>query len=278
MPLLQRAAERAVDLRKQWEKAAGIPDPRQRVIALWPFLDLFKYGVSFFKHTTSELQKASPAAGEYFAERFDEMSHNDKMMLLAGAGAYGSENLHQKLRTHLADQQHAYETFVASFGRVPKRGDWNAMPDNMKDVTGEIYYGLGGLAGFRDRDDLPFIRATAFWSAKYHLEQTAEAAVNAFRDMPDKENLPAIESVLKEFLPGRQPGMWSVDIDAERALCKHQYAESVPLLAPFVAEDFTSDETEECLSKIVGRDLGRSPRAWIDWYKAASSRPPQLQH
>jgi hypothetical protein len=67
MPLLKRAAERAVDLRKQWENAANISDQKQRVAALWPFLSMPKYGVSFFQHTESELQKASPAAGEYFA-------------------------------------------------------------------------------------------------------------------------------------------------------------------------------------------------------------------
>ena len=43
--LLRRAAERAVDLRKQWEKSAAISDPKQRVAALWPFLALHTYGV-----------------------------------------------------------------------------------------------------------------------------------------------------------------------------------------------------------------------------------------
>jgi hypothetical protein len=130
------------------------------------------------------------------------------------------------------------------------------MPENIKDVTGDIYYGLAGLADFHDRGDLPFTRTLALWSVKYHLEQTADAAVDAFRDMPDKANLPAIDTILKEFLPGRQRGLWSVDIDAERALCKHKYFETVPLLAPFVAEDFTASEAEACLSAIVGHDLG----------------------
>jgi hypothetical protein len=80
------------------------------------------------------------------------------------------------------------------------------------------------------------------------------------------------DSILKEFLPGRQRGLWSVDIDAERALCKHKYFETVPLLAPFVAEDFTASEAEACLSAIVGHDLGPSLKAWIDWYAALHKR------
>ena len=268
MLLLRRAAERAVDLRKEWENATNISDQKRRVAALWPFLSMPKYGVSFFKHTESELQKANPASGEYFAEHFDDMSQNERMLLLPGAGAYGSERLHKKLRKHLDEQQRLYEQFVAASGKPAENVEWNSMPENLKDATGEIYYGLAGLAGFHDRDDLPFIRKTAVWSAVYHLEQTAEAAVNAFRDMPDRANLPAIDKILEEFLLGRQPGVWSVDFDAERALCKHKYPETVPLLAPFLVDYRMANETEYCLEQIVGRDLGQTPKAWIDWYTA----------
>lgn len=266
---MTRAAERAVDLRRQWEKAASISDPKQRVAALWPFLSMRTYGVSFFKHTELELQKANPASGEYFAEHFDDMAFNERMSLLLAAGAYGSERLHDKLREHLAEQQRVYAEFVGASGRPPKDVDWNSMPENVKETTGEIYCGLAGLARFCDRNDLPFVRATALWSAQYHREQTAEAAVEAFRDMPDRANLPAIEKILEEFLPGRKPGMWSVDWEAERALCTHNYPETIPLLAQFVSDDRMASEAEHCLQQIVGRDLGRNPKAWIDWYTTA---------
>jgi hypothetical protein len=67
--------------------------------------------------------------------------------------------------------------------------------------------------------------------------------------------------------------MWSIDWDTERALCQHKYTETVPLLAPFTA-DVTAQlasEAEYCLTQIVGRDLGRSPKTWIDWYMSAPS-------
>jgi hypothetical protein len=231
--------------------------------------------VSFFKHTEVELEKARPAAGEYFAEHFDEMSSDDRMVLLPGAGAYGSETLHEKLRRHLDQQRHVYQEFVAGLGRLPSAADWITMPKSVRDATGEIYYGLAGLAEFRDRDDLPFIRATALWSAKYHLEDPADAAIDAFRDMPDEANLAVIDRLLKEFLPGRKPGMWSIDSDAERALCKHRHPETVPLLAPFVAEADAgmATESESCLEEIVGQDLGRNPKAWIDWYTSVRNPP-----
>jgi hypothetical protein len=275
--LLKRAAERAMNLRRDWEKAAATPDPKLRVAELWPFLSLPTYGVSFFQHTESELQKAAPTAGEYFADHLDEMSHNERMTLLPEAGAYGSKKLHDKLRRHLDLQQHIYQEYVTTLGRLPSsESDWSTVPETASNASGEAYYGLGGLARFQDRNDLPFIRAMAAWAAKYHQEQTAEAAVDAFRDMPDRANLPTFEIILKEFLPERKPGVASIDFDAERALCQHKYPETIPLLAPFTADaiDQLAGEAESCLAEIVGRDLGRSPGAWIDWYTAAS-RPTQ---
>jgi hypothetical protein len=200
------------------------------------------------------------------------MPHNDRMDLLPAAGVYGSEKLHHKLKKHLDLQQHIYEEYVTALGRLPGDGDWSTMPESVSNASGEFYYGLAGLARFQDRNDLPFIRAMAVWAAKYHLEQTDEAAVDAFRDMPDRANLSTIDIILKEFLPKRRPGEASVDFDAERALCQHKYAETVPLLAPFTtdANDQLAGEAEYCLSEIAGRDLGRNPSAWVDWYKTTA--------
>jgi hypothetical protein len=92
--IMRRAAERAVAVRQQWLAAVTLSDPTLRVAALWPFLNLQEYGVKFFERTQLELQKAKPASGIYFAEQFDAMSHNDRMSMLAGAGLYGSEELH----------------------------------------------------------------------------------------------------------------------------------------------------------------------------------------
>jgi hypothetical protein len=271
---LRRAAERAIEARQQWESAVRLSDPEQRVAALWPFLSIERYGVSFSEHTEVQFEKAKPASGEYFAERFDGMSANERMLLLRGAGAFGSEQLHMKLKAHLDQLRQRYENFVAASGRLPRDVDWNTMPQNVKDVSGELYYGLAGLARFDDRHDLAYIRVAALWSAKYHLEQMADAAVDAFRDMPDAANLPAIDASLKEFMPQRRAGMWSIDSDAERALCKHRYSESVPLLTLFLVEDSQAEEAQECLAGIVGHDLGRNPKSWLDWYRTMGGRAP----
>lgn len=270
--VLRSQGERAIQVRDQWDAAVNVSDPKLRVAALWPFLSLQKYGVSFYRHTQGELVKAKPVSGEFFAEHFDEMSSNDRMLLLPASGAYGSNQLHLKLTMHLNRLQKDYEQFVTSLGRLPNETDWDSIPEIIKDASGELYYGLAGLAGFGDRADLPYIRDAAVWASKYHLEQVADAAMNAFRDMPDPANLHIIDSILKEFLPGRRAGMWSVYFDAEGALCKHRYPATIPLLTPFLSDTFLTEEVRECLTEIVGRDLGPEATTWMGWFKAESRR------
>lgn len=264
--LLRRAGERAVNLRKQWEAANDLSDPKQRVAALWPFLSLSSYGVVFPQRTRTELKKLAPISGQYFAEHLDAMSHPDRMLLLPDAGTYGSEELHAKVIALVRHQMRRYEAFLEVSKAPPKSVDWSTMPEEVKDAAGELYYATAGLASFRDRNDLPLLRDISMWSAKYHLEQLASAAVDAFGDIPDQANLPAIEIALREFLPRRVPGMWSIDIDAERALCHHRYPETIPLLIRLLGDDFAGTEAESCLTQIVGRDLGKDPSAWTDWY------------
>lgn len=268
-PLLKRAAEYAVETRRQWEKAARIPDPKQRVAALWPFLGR-GYCVSFLEHTEVELKRAAPASGEYFAAHFD----GDGMVLLANAGAYGSEKLHKKIREYLLEEEQVYEKLVGTTGKLPRDIAWDTVPEEMRSIPGSLYYGLAGLGAFHDHNDLPFIRAGALWASQYHLEQMADSALDAFQGMPARANLPAIETVLKEFLPGRRPGIWSIDFDAERSLCQHKYPEAVSLLALFINDPVKNlaQEAHYCLTEIVGRDLGETPEAWIDWYKSKTRR------
>ncbi len=269
---LRNDAQRAVEARRQWEKVRNISDPATRVAALWPFLSFNKYGVSFYEHTTTALEEAKPQSGEYFASHFEDLSTDERGMLMASAGDFGSDQLHRKMQTFLVQEMKAYESFVHQFGRVPTAKDWNTVPSpvpsDIIQTIGNIYNGLVGFAKFGRRSDLPFIRKMAVWAANCDLEQTAEAAMNAFRDMPDEDNLPSIRQVLAKFLPEKRPGMGSIDVDAERALCKHHYAQTVPLLVPFLKDDFLRPETESCLADIAGSNLGSDPHAWMEWYKS----------
>jgi hypothetical protein len=164
--LLRKAAERAVTVKQQWLAAANLSDLTLRVAALWPFLNLREYGVRFFRRTQLELQKAKPASGIHFAEQFDAMSHNDRMLMLADAGLYGSEQLHTKLKTHLNKLRTRFEEFVQQSGKGARDINWNAVPQDIEDANGELYYGLAGLAEFMDRTDLPYIRDAGAWAGE----------------------------------------------------------------------------------------------------------------
>jgi len=272
VPQLRKTAEQAVALRRRWEAASNTPDPRLRAESLWPFLSMKDYGPSFLEHTKSALQKIAPISGDYFAERFDDMRHWDRMDLFKNAGAYGGDKLHEKLTNHIKAQQEFYESSVSAYklNDHDALANWNTMPDSVKDSYGDIYYGLAGLASFQRRDDLPLIREIARWAVKYGLEQTCEAALDAFRTMPDKDNLPVISLIWKKFPLGSGKGDEIFHVDVIQTLCAHRYMQTVPLLAPFVTDGFAGAEAQAALTAIVGKDLGEKPEPWLAWYKTVN--------
>ena len=279
VPELRKTAEQAVALRRRWEEAANTPDPLHRAEALWPFLSMKDYGPSFLEHTKSALQKIAPISGDYFAEHFDDMPHWNRMDLFKDAGAYGGDKLHQKLTNHIKAQQEFYEGSVSTY----KLNDhnalarWNTMPDSVKDSYGDIYYGLAGLGSFQRRDDLPLIRDIARWAVEYGMEQACEAALDAFRTMPDKDNLPVISLIWKKFPLGSGEGDEIVHHDVIQTLCAHKYVQTVPLLAPFVTDGFAGAEAQAALTAIVGQDLGEKPEPWLAWYKTVNNPRHQNQ-
>lgn len=277
---LEKTAEQAVALRRQWEEAANISDLKRRAETLWPFLSMKDYGPDFLQHTKSALQNISPVSGDYFAEQFDSMPHWNRADLFKDAGAYGGDKLHRTLTNFIAAQQQLYESSALTYklDRNDALARWNTMPENVKDIYGDIYYGLAGLASFQRRDDLPMIRDIARWAVKYGLEQTCEAALEAFRTMPDRDNLPVISLIWKKFPLGRGKGDEIFHIDVIQTLCTHKYVQTIPLLAPFVTDGFAGAEAQATLAEIVGRDLGETPQPWLDWYKRTNEAHRQNQY
>jgi len=265
---LRRKAEDAVKLRKLWEQARGIRDERKRVEALWPYL--WGYGVSFLHHTEMELQRTGTVAGDYIAERLPDMNPGERMTLLPELGAYGGERLHAALIDHLKQRQKGYDAFLEKHGPDKKSliEDWNSAPNETKVTWGELYYGLAGLASFRDKRDLPFVRKLALWAIDCRFKQTCDAALQAFRDMPDKANLPVIDTIWKEFSTRPYKGNELSPFDVTRALRTHRFPETVPVLAQLLGNDKAGSEARAFLTAIVGQDLGEKPTAWLDWYES----------
>src|SRR5215813_6141114 len=100
---LRTKAQQAVQLRKEWEEARDTPDEGRRVEMLWPYL--WDHGLSFLKHTQSELRKTGSVAGNYIAERLTSLNHKQQTILLPDLSEYGGERLHTALRKQLRDQK-----------------------------------------------------------------------------------------------------------------------------------------------------------------------------
>jgi hypothetical protein len=121
-----------------------------------------------------------------------------------------------------------------------------------------------GLAQFKKKEDLPFIRDLALWAVKYHVKRTCVHAVLAFRSMPAKENLPVIDAIWKEFTETEYTGNAR---NVARALRAHKYPETVPVLVKLLDDPRAGSEARTFLKDIVGKDLGPDPQPWLDWYE-----------
>jgi len=270
---LRKMARDAVSLRRSWERARDIPDEGRRVEALWPYL--WDHGVSFLRHTRDELAKTGAVAGDYIAERLTSMSHGERMTLMPDSARLGGERLHAALVQHLLAQQKLYEDLLARRGPGARDliEDWDTAPDEIRNIWGELFYGLGGLAGFKDRGDLPYVRELASWAIKHRLKPTCVSALHAFRDMPDRANVPVIEAIWKEFSTRPYEGNALNPFDVTRSLRTHKFPETVPVLAELLGEEHAGREARSFLAEIVGRDLGAEPQAWLDWYAQGTQGP-----
>jgi hypothetical protein len=276
---LRSTAEQAIALRQRWEAAAHTLDLRRRAEALWPFLSIREYGPNFLEHTEIALQNIAPVSGDYFAEHFSDMPTSERALLFIHAGGYGGENLHDTLINYIKAQQNLYEDFISTSdvdGQSPL-ARWNSLPEEIRNIYGDIYYGLAGVGSFQRRSDLPLIREIARWAVKYNLEQTCEAALSAFRVMPDSDNLPVISLISNKFSVGEGEGNEVLHFDVIRTLYAHKYPGTVILLAPFVSDGFVGGEVQAALSEIVGQDLGSQPHRWLDWYEKKYGSHPQYQ-
>lgn len=263
---LRRIAEKAVGLRRSWEKARDIRDQQKRVEALWPYL--WDHGRSFLEHSRKELQKTGAVAGDYIAERLPNLSHRQRMTLLPRLGAWGGERLHAAVIAHLKQQQKLFEAILVELGPNARDlwEDWDKVPDTMKEAYGELYYGLTGLASFKDRKDLEFVRGLALWAVDRRCKDSCDAALAAFRAMPHDANLPVIEAIWREFSSKQYAGNKLLPFGVIRTLRAQKHLDAVPLLAELLANKEAGAQARAALCEIVGEDLGEDADAWLKWY------------
>jgi hypothetical protein len=268
VPELRKMATDAVALRRAWEAARDVPDEQLRVKALWPYL--WNQDQVFCDHTKKELQKIGPAAGDYIASQFALLDKGQRMTLIRDIGLYGGEQLHQVMVDFLRARQEEFEKSLVQPGpKAELYKKYNReMPDLAVDIAGEIFYGLEGLASFKDSNDNPYIRELALWASQRHLEQACWAALRIFASIPGKENLPVIKAIWNAF-PSDTNNL--VRFATVMCLRTHKYLEAVPLLVKLLDSKDTRLSAHDILLKIAGKDLGDDPGAWMDWYKTRMS-------
>lgn len=267
---LRKKASDALALRRSWEAARDKPDQLERVKTLWSYLwdDEYRY---FFEHTKKELQKAAPVSGDFIASQFGSLRAEQRDRIIRDIGHFGGERLHQVVIDFLTDQQRKYRAALTEAlldGTLDK--DQQKRPRGTALSTdGELFYGLEGLASFKNRTDLPYIRQLVTWAATQKLEQTCWAALNIFRDNPDKKNLAVISTILERF------GGFTQELSAHSyffSLKDLKTPDTIPLLIKILPDSFMGASAHDLLTEIVGADLGTDPKTWLKWYTGQTNQ------
>lgn len=267
---LRNIAQQAVQLRRQFEQAASIPDPQVRVEDLYPFL--WDHGASFLEHTKEELLKAGPVAGDYIADRLESMTFSQRSSLIRVRCPCVGEKLHSALLRHLQIEQNLWDDYVKAHGADPRSSNalYLGSPEAVRDADSDMAYTIKGVGNYRDRADPPVIRRLALWAAQRDLSGICSYALGTFRDMPEPANLPVIAALWKESQVHPEYFNDTYHYDVGGALITHRFREAIPQLVEFLDSGFVwSNQVHESLTAIVGRDLGYDPKAWLEWY----SRP-----
>ncbi len=273
---LRSMAKDALALRKSWNTARNLPDPRKRVEALWPYVWSHEYACH--EQTQDALQALGPVAGDYVAEQWDRMTYRDKGLLLRNLGKYGGRRLHSVLLRELERQQAAWQALLDRRGKFatyeevnpPGRAHYyprrqrDAEADEASDIGGVLYSGLAGLKDFRDRSDLPFVREVARWAVKYRFKQVGDAALEIFGSMPDRTNLAVIQTLWVTFSTNPREDSYEV----MKALAAHRYPETIPLMVQFVNVSFASELARQFLVEMTGVDFGGDTGGWLRWYES----------
>lgn len=265
---LRKAAEDALALRREWEAARDIPDARQRVKALWQYLWNHEYLLHF--QTKAELNKSDAVTTDYIASQLETLDMSQLWMLLSDFGGYGGIYSHNLLLAYMQKWREAYDREVKD-NPIEKGADPHNLRPPLGAIRGKLSCGLEGLRRYKINADLPYIRDLAMWAINIQSISICIKALDAFREMPDKENVPVIEAILQGFsreailqVCSSEEGMI---MTAFPALELHLYPESIPLLVRHLNHEFWGRSMKEALRKIVGKNLGKEPEAWLNWYK-----------
>jgi hypothetical protein len=280
---LRVMARSALALRTEWLAARDVSDASTRARALWPYL--FSHNGSCRKQTEAELHKIGPVAGEYLADLLPSLPYEQKGMLLRLSGEYRSPRLHAALIADLRQQQNVWagimaRQHVSKYDELDRVGRTHYFPrrprdadvDLASDAYGDLFYGMEGLASFKDRNDLPLIREFAVWAIRYRFKQMDDIALQVFAEMPERENLAIIAAIWDEFSERPYQGNELGDHKVIRALAAHKYAEAIPLMAPFAKAKFMGDTAQQFLRDMTGVDYGSDSTSWIAWYEINKAR------
>jgi hypothetical protein len=251
---LQTMAKDAIALRRRWEKAVSIAEPADRLEALWPYLTGSSRACATL--TIEHLAKLNPLPGDYLAERMATYPASERGGWMLLCRQFPSDKLHAAAIADVKSARRAFETYLAAQGleRLATMDHWNddTLPASIKDLNGEIYYGLAGIRSFKDPRDLPLFRELTPWLMRNQLDGAVEECVSMMKNFPAAENLAVLKSIWEDYQARHVHDLdrHLLPIDLARALAASKSIDAVPILKEIQATPTFHDEALNAIEAI----------------------------
>jgi len=269
---LDAMATRAIDYHRRWQVARDTFDRQGRIRALFPYL--LNPAESCHHLTLTELAKLNPDSGDYLAEILPRVSPNECQSLLLDIRQLQSPRSHSaaiamvdRARAQLSNYLDAHH--LKNFDITAQ---WNhGAPEELKGVSGIMYYGLAAIRSFGDQADMPYFRGLIPFLLSNGLEQSVEECGYAMRQNPGPENIPVLKAIWEDYKSHHYTREQEtlLPIDLARTLTAQNDIAVIAILLELLDNYNGRDSAHEGLRKLSGKDF-HTDAEWRSWYESLS--------
>ncbi|HEX4145094.1 MAG TPA: hypothetical protein VHY91_16425 [Pirellulales bacterium] len=264
-----RIAAKALAVYKTWQDARDLPDPSERIRALFPYVletthTRFREGLA-----VAELARLGPASGDYLVSLLPDATARDRHELLWRIGDLQSPRAHAAAVAEVDLAQRHIRDYLDSQGL--EASVFETGPNRIPAEIRECYWNLGcalhSIYSFHDKDDTPYFRQLIPFLLAVGLESRVQDLVDAMKQSPAPASVPVLISIWNDYKSqGRPPGdEGSLPIKLAGALGAQKDRAAIPTLLEIVDRPTFALYACDALRQLNGKQF-QTAAEYKAWY------------
>ena len=261
---LYRAINDGLEKRSRYLAALDNQDPLKRIDGLLPFVQDPKQYL-YWREAVFSLASTGPLAGESLRELAEKLKDNySRVAVIEALGKSGDSNSTRYLIEIVEGAEPVVQKGALRFSAAGR--DERTRMEEWKTA-------LCALAAIGDKSALPLFRDSIFDAYRveeFYGSQAAACIAQGLNKNPTLENLPVFQrlfTMYPQWYAWQGSTRWA-SWSAMEFLYHHKFKETIPLLLEQLdhPDVSTKQQAHQALIGIVGKDLGWSRNAWLEWY------------